>query len=310
MYNEINKKLEKLKEFIKLKKSLKEEVNILEDQLEKDEKKLYDLEKDLKKEKKDVDNLNKFSVSNIIATVLNNKENKLEKEEQEYLIVKSKYDELLANINILKKDLVIKRNKLKTLDNCEEEYNKVINEKIKLIKDYGSYDAKEKILNLDKRINNIINESRKIKEVYEVGKKLIREVSYAKDELKNAKNWGILDIVGGDMMSSIVKHNKIKKANDKFYKIKELISSFNKELGDIKLNNISFSTITVTLDLFLDNIFTDISVQNKINDALNSIEEVKIKVERVMNELQRRYDSLEIELKEKKKEFNLLIEAL
>ncbi|MBP3915726.1 hypothetical protein [Clostridium sp.] len=310
MYNEINKKLEKLKEFIKLKKSLKEEVNILEDQLEKDEKKLYDLEKDLKKEKKDVDNLNKFSVSNIIATVLNNKENKLEKEEQEYLIVKSKYDELLANINILKKDLVSKRNKLKTLDNCEEEYNKVINEKIKLIKDYGSYDAKEKILNLDKRINNIINESRKIKEVYEVGKKLIREVSYAKDELKNAKNWGILDIVGGDMMSSIVKHNKIKKANDKFYKIKELISSFNKELGDIKLNNISFSTITVTLDLFLDNIFTDISVQNKINDALNSIEEVKIKVERVMNELQRRYDSLEIELKEKKKEFNLLIEAL
>ena len=308
MYNEINKKLEKLKEFIKLKKSLKEEVNILEDQLEKDEKKLYDLEKDLKKEKKDVDNLNKFSVSNIIATVLNNKENKLEKEEQEYLIVKSKYDELLANI--LKKDLVSKRNKLKTLDNCEEEYNKVINEKIKLIKDYGSYDAKEKILNLDKRINNIINESRKIKEVYEVGKKLIREVSYAKDELKNAKNWGILDIVGGDMMSSIVKHNKIKKANDKFYKIKELISSFNKELGDIKLNNISFSTITVTLDLFLDNIFTDISVQNKINDALNSIEEVKIKVERVMNELQRRYDSLEIELKEKKKEFNLLIEAL
>lgn len=310
MYNEINKKLEKLKEFIKLKKSLKEEVNILEDQLEKDEKKLYDLEKDLKKEKKDVDNLNKFSVSNIIATVLNNKENKLEKEEQAYLIVKSKYDELLANINILKKDLVSKRNKLKTLDNCEEEYNKVINEKIKLIKDYGSYDAKEKILNLDKRINNIINESRKIKEVYEVGKKLIREVSYAKDELKNAKNWGILDIVGGDMMSSIVKHNKIKKANDKFYKIKELISSFNKELGDIKLNNISFSTITVTLDLFLDNIFTDISVQNKINDALNSIEEVKIKVERVMNELQRRYDSLEIELKEKKKEFNLLIEAL
>lgn len=62
--------------------------------------------------------------------------------------------------------------------------------------------------------------------------------------------------------------------------------------------------------MFLDNIFTDISVQNKINDALNSIEEVKIKVERVMNELQRRYDSLEIELKEKKKEFNLLIEAL
>lgn len=109
MYNEINKKLEKLNESIKLKKSLKREIDTLENQLEKDEKKLHDLEKILKKEKKDVDNLNKLSVSNIIATVLNNKENKLEKEEQEYLIVKLKYDELLASINILKEDLFNKK---------------------------------------------------------------------------------------------------------------------------------------------------------------------------------------------------------
>ena len=150
MYNEINKKLEKLKESIKLKKILKREIDTLEDQLEKDEKKLYDLEKVLKKEKKDVDNLNKLSVSNIIATVLNNKENKLEKEEQEYLMVKLKYDELLASINILKEDLFNKKNRLRTLYNCEEEYNKAINEKIKLINVYGNYDIKEKISNLDR----------------------------------------------------------------------------------------------------------------------------------------------------------------
>ncbi len=66
----------------------------------------------------------------------------------------------------------------------------------------------------------------------------------------------------------------------------------------------------MTLDLFFDNIFTDISVQNKINDALNSIGELKTKVERIINELQRRYDRLEIELKEVKNELNLLIEEL
>ena len=307
MYNEINKKLEKLKESIKLKKILKREIDTLEDQLEKDEKKLYDLEKVLKKEKKDVDNLNKLSVSNIIATVLNNKENKLEKEEQENLMVKLKYDELLASINILKEDLFNKKNRLRTLYNCEEEYNKAINEKIKLI---NVYDIKEKISNLDKRINNIINESREVKEAYSAGSKLIIEVNHAKDELRSAKNWGILDIAGGDMMSSIVKHNKIKKANDRFYKITELISNFNKELKDINLSNLSFSRTSMTFDLFFDNIFTDISVQNKINDALNSIEELKTKVECIINELQRRYDRLEVELKEVKNELNLLIEEL
>ena len=304
MYNEINKKLEKSKESIKLKKILKREIDILENQLEKDEKKLYDLEKVLKKEKKDVDNLNKLSVSNIIATVLNNKENKLEKEEQEYLMVKLKYDELLASINILKEDLFNKKNRLRT------EYNKAINEKIKLINVYGNYDIKEKISNLDKRINNIINESREVKEAYSAGSKLIIEVTHAKDELRSATNWGILDIAGGDMMSSIVKHNKIKKANDRFYKITELISNFNKELKDINLSNLSFSRTSMTFDLFFDNIFTDISVQNKINDALNSIEELKTKVECIINELQRRYDRLEVELKEVKNELNLLIEEL
>ena len=66
----------------------------------------------------------------------------------------------------------------------------------------------------------------------------------------------------------------------------------------------------MTFDLFFDNIFTDISVQNKINDALNSIEELKTKVECIINELQRRYDRLEVELKEVKNELNLLIEEL
>ena len=310
MYNEINKKLEQLKKSINLKKILKREVYILEDNLEKDKNKLYNLAKDLKKKKKDIDNLNKFSFSNILAIVLNNKENKLEKEEQEYLMVKLKYDELLGSINILKEDLVSKRSILRTLGNCEEEYNKVINEKIKLIKVYGNFDIKEKISNLDKRINNILNEIREIKEAYSVGRKLIIQVSYAKDELRSAKNWGIFDIAGGDMISSIVKHNKIKKANDKFYRIKELINSFNKELGDINLSNLSFSTTTVTLDLFFDNIFTDISVQNKINDELNNIEQLNIKVELIMNELQRRYDSLEIKLRDAKKQLNLLIEAI
>lgn len=310
MLEELNRKIEKVKNDVALKRILNEEALRLENKLKSDEEKLYNLEKQLIKEKNDVDKLSKLSISNIVATILNNKENKIEKEEQEYLMVKLKYDELLSSVNILKEELDKEKYRLNLLGNCEEEYNKLINEKINIIKKYGDKATREKLSNIDEKIDNIINENKEIEEAYSVGRRLLIEVNEAEEYLRSAKNWGIFDIAGGDIVSTIAKHNKINKANDKFEKIGYLISKFNKELGDINLNNVSFSTTTITLDLFFDNIFTDISVQNKINDSIDNMELLKIRVENIMRNLQERYDNLEKEHESLKKEYSLVIEGL
>lgn len=310
MLEELNRKIEKVKNDVALKRILNDEVLRLEDKLKSEEEKLYSLEKQLIKEKNDVDKLNKLSISNIIATLLNNKENKIEKEEQEYFVAKLKYDELLLSVNILKEELDKEKYRLNLLGNCEEEYSRLINEKINIIKTYGDRETREKLSNIDNKIDNIINENKEIEEAYSAGRRLLIEVNEAEEYLRSAKSWGIFDIAGGDIVSTIAKHNKINKANDKFEKIGYLISKFNKEIEDVNLNNVSFSTTTMTLDLFFDNIFTDISVQNKINDSIDNMESLKRKVENIMRDLQKKYDNLEKEHESLKRECSLLIEKL
>ncbi|MBX9135931.1 MULTISPECIES: hypothetical protein [unclassified Clostridium] len=310
MLEKLNRKIQKLKNDVTLKKILDEEILRLEEKVKLNEEKLYSLERQQIKEKRDVDKLNKISISNIIATLLNNKEDKLEKEEKEYLLAKLKYDELLSSINILKEDLANEKNRLISLGNCEEEYNELIKEKVNFIKTYGDKEVREKLSNIDNEIDDLIKESKEIEEAYSVGRRLLIEVNEAEEELRGAKNWGIFDIAGGDLISTIAKHNKINNANDKFEKIVHLISKFNKELGDINLNNVSFSAATMTLDLFFDNIFTDILVQNKINDLINNMESLKRRVESIMRNLQERYDNLEKKHESLNKEYSLVIEKL
>lgn len=310
MLEKLNRKIQKLKNDVTLKKILDEEILRLEEKVKLNEEKLYSLERHQIKEKRDVDKLNKISISNIIATLLNNKEDKLEKEEKEYLLAKLKYDELLSSINILKEDLANEKNRLISLGNCEEEYNELIKEKVNFIKTYGDKEVREKLSNIDNEIDDLIKESKEIEEAYSVGRRLLIEVNEAEEELRGAKNWGIFDSAGGDLISTIAKHNKINNANDKFEKIVHLISKFNKELGDINLNNVSFSAATMTLDLFFDNIFTDILVQNKINDLINNMESLKRRVESIMRNLQERYDNLEKKHESLNKEYSLVIEKL
>lgn len=85
-----------------------------------------------------------------------------------------------------------------------------------------------------------------------------------KDPLNSAKNWGIYDIVGGGFFSSIIKHDRIAETERSFKKIDSLISRFNKELGDIFCEGIKISATTITIDMFLDNIFTDLSVKIRL----------------------------------------------
>ena len=309
MVSEINLKIKKLKEDISVKSKLDNEIVVLERNLKNEEIELSNLEKKLKKEKKDVDNLNKTSFSNFFATIFKNKDEKLEKEKEEYLNVKIKHEEVLYNINVIKSDLQNKKEKLFSIENCEKEYEKVMDEKISILKNNGDYATKENIKRLDDKLNELIDKNNEIREAYGAGKRLLEEVVSAKEELEGAKKWGTFDIIGGDAMSSIAKQSKIRKANIKFERVSQLISEFNKELGDIKLNSLEFSNVTFALDVFFDNIFTDISVQRRINESIDEIENLENKIKEILYVLQDKDEEVVRNLNNIMNEYILFIEV-
>lgn len=283
MLNEINIKLKKLKNDVSLKSTLNCDIEMLDNNLNKEEKELRYLERQLNKEKKQMDDLNKLSISNIFTSIFKNKKSKKEKE---YLDAKVKYEKQLLIVNSLREKIKIKRNELDKIENCEEEYDKLMDEKINVLKLQGDYFTKEKIRLLDEKLNEYLKINEDIRKTHKIGKNLLEEVKLAKHDLEWSKKLGKVDMVAKDSMSSIAKQNKIRKVKLKFENIEKLINQFNKELEDIKINNLEFSNITFAMDIFFDNIFTDISVQRQINDSIEDIERLEDKVQNILYKLQ------------------------
>lgn len=286
MLNEINIKLKKLKNDFSLKSTLNCDIEMLDNNLNKEEKELRYLERQLNKEKKQMDDLNKLSISNIFTSIFKNKKSKKENQEKEYLDAKVKYEKQLLIVNSLREKIKIKRNELDKIENCEEEYDKLMDEKINVLKLQGDYFTKEKIRLLDEKLNEYLKINEDIRKTHKIGKNLLEEVKLAKHDLEWSKKWGKVDMVAKDSMSSIAKQNKIRKVKLKFENIEKLINQFNKELEDIKINNLEFSNITFAMDIFFDNIFTDISVQRQINDSIEDIERLEDKVQNILYKLQ------------------------
>ena len=286
MLNEINIKLKKLKNDISLKSTLNCDIEMLDNNLNKEEKELRYLERQLNKEKKQMDDLNKLSIYNIFTSIFKNKKSKKENQEKEYLDAKVKYEKQLLIVNSLREKIKIKRNELDKIENCEEEYDKLMDEKINVLKLQGDYFTKEKIRLLDEKLNEYLKINEDIRKTHKIGKNLLEEVKLAKHDLECSKKWGKVDMVAKDSMSSIAKQNKIRKVKLKFENIEKLINQFNKELEGIKINNLEFSNITFAMDIFFDNIFTDISVQRQINDSIEDIERLEDKVQNILYKLQ------------------------
>ena len=117
MLNEINIKLKKLKNDVSLKSTLNCDIEMLDNNLNKEEKELRYLERQLNKEKKQMDDLNKLSISNIFTSIFKNKKSKKENQEKEYLDAKVKYEKQLLIVNSLREKIKIKRNELDKIEN-------------------------------------------------------------------------------------------------------------------------------------------------------------------------------------------------
>ena len=307
MLKELNEKIRKVKEDMALKKVLQGKLDNLKLEYEDENKKMNELKKELDKEYKDVEKLEKLSLSSILATVMKNKEEKFQKEQQEYIMAKFKYEDQENKVNYIKQHIENIEDRLLQLRNCDNEYRRLLNEKANEIK--GSSEE-NKLNSIEKEIDDLVMELKEIEEAQNIGNRLHVEILSAESALGSAKNWGIFDIAGGDFLSSLAKHNSIDEAQVKIKRISNLLSSFNKELGDVSIQNISFSSGTIAFDIWFDNIFTDFSVQSEINKTLDKIINLKGKVEKVLHNLQNENIRLEDCIKEKRQEYDKVLENI
>lgn len=103
----------------------------------------------------------------------------------------------------------------------------------------------------------------------------------AGDYLASARNWGIMDILGGGLISTLVKRSKMTQASACIDEAKRAMATFRRELADVDAAMplaIDEAGFWGFADYFFDGFFADMMVQSQIAQARSQVAEA---IERV-----------------------------
>ncbi|EGT3616203.1 hypothetical protein FHH43_08150 [Clostridium perfringens] len=299
MLKDINEKIKECREKMALKETLEKKNLVLKEELENKEKELLELEKILNKELKDVQKLKTLSFSNLMASLLRNKDEKLEKEEKEYLEAKLSYDNSKSKIENLSHDIESINKRLGYLINIEGKYKDLIGEKRELIKKLN-LNIRDEIINIENEIRELLSSKTEISEALREANNCLMISKDVKESLDSAHSWGTYDIIAGGMISSSIKHSRIDDAKNYMERLSYAVERLNKELGDVGISvlsdSLNISGFSYTLDVFFDNIFSDFSVQGEINDSLYKVEDFKNKMVKLIDRLEEKENIINIKI--------------
>ena len=133
-------------------------------------------------------------------------------------------------------------------------------------------------------------ERREIDEAVLAGERALDSLREAKRQLNSARAWGIYDLVGGGLISSMIKHSKINNANEWMDQANRDLRRFARELQDVDSEGLQIDTgsLVSMLDIFCDNFFSDIMVQQKINDSRARIDALTDRIEAAVQALKQK----------------------
>ena len=104
------------------------------------------------------------------------------------------------------------------------------------------------------------------------------KVETALAHLKSAKSWGTFDMFGGGFLTSYFKTNKIEKAEKEIEQLHRELRKLNETSDDIRYALDGFEALTSlqkTLDIGLDDIYTNWKNQEHIKQNIKLLEELK-----------------------------------
>ena len=130
-----------------------------------------------------------------------------------------------------------------------------------------------------------------IQEAIDAADRALRSLERARDSLHSAKGWGILDMLGGGLFSTWVKHSNMNEAEKSLADVQAALREFSKELDDVdEMIDLSFNNadLLTFADYFMDGLFADFLMQGRINDAIGNVDNTIDQVTAIRNALRQK----------------------
>lgn len=126
------------------------------------------------------------------------------------------------------------------------------------------------------------------REAVDAGYRALRSLQAAQDNLDSAKNWGLWDMFGGGLISTMLKQSKMDSAKQNMEQAKYDLREFSQELRDVSISyelDIETGDFLSFADWFFDGFFVDWMIQDRINKAREQVSEAIRQVEDILRRL-------------------------
>ncbi len=246
------------------------------------------------KEYQDIVALENLGMRKLFRQVLGGREEQLEIERQEYLMVVLKHREVVKSIALMEYEEQILLEKLNSSEAVKKELKELIAIREKeLIAAGGVY--REKIKSINVKLDDKIAEKREIYEAKIVSAQVKQKVAMVISHLNTAiahDEWN------GERADLRKRKKSIDQAQNDFFKVKELLRKLEDELYDIyQHRNIRFLNLVedeaVLTKSYHSNLITDWVIHKKINNSIFSMQFLHDRLERLSNSLDHEENKVE-----------------
>ncbi|MHB8971286.1 MAG: hypothetical protein ACYC4N_12635 [Pirellulaceae bacterium] len=295
MLDQINEGLLRAKEQVRAKRKLEAMLRETQQVLDDAHQRCNAHRRRLEAEKADVDKLEGLGLTALFYTILGTKREHLQKEKEEYLAARLKYESAAKTVEEVLEEVQGLRTELGEFTSSEAEYERLLDEKERLLAQAGGDRAKQ-LLGFSERLADFSAKHKELREALEAGGQASAALQQVQSDLHSAANWGTWDLLGGGLLVTMAKHSRIDAAREHAHTAQRHLRSFQKELADADKRlgvSLDIGVFVTFADYFFDGLIADWIMQSKIQNASSTCSSAISKVSAVLGECHRRLAEVE-----------------
>lgn len=267
------------------------------------------LEKQMITERKDVDRLEGRSLAAFFYFYIGRKTEKLDVERQEYYAARVKYDAARRELDAIEMDIETTLEDLSDLADCEDRYDKAIEDKRTAIETAGTAVSAD-LLEKERLLNQLQCQERDLEEAIAAGTTALRTASDVLSSLRNAESAGYLDSFGHNPLTDMAKNETLDDAQQNVELLQVSLQRFNKELLDVPFRERMQGSIDRMLnfsDSFFENFLGENTFPQRFQQARGQVEQVLDPILGILRQLQTRLEEVRHKQASAKSEVDQLI---
>lgn len=282
-----NKLKEKIQEAETIRK-IQSYTSDLQRRLAEEEKALAVMEQTLAKEQRDVETLEKEGLTTMFHKFLGDREDKLQKERQDYLTAALKYNELYKSVDLIRYELNLLSKKEQNLGNVEKEIAGLIKQREAEIMQFEPAIAAQ-LQGLHEQVDKLHKFEMEVNQALSTGNDAFDKVRKTEYFLNEAQ-FPDKHMWGNGYQSRIVNHQAVDYARDMAYQSRQSLIRFGNEYREVYPErpfqvNMELEDFGRFAEVFFNNLITDWIIRQKISKSLITVRGTVNQVGRFVEQL-------------------------